>query len=517
MKNLFEKLLSYYNISQEEYEKMQTTDIDNLPNYNVFSNIVDACDFIKEAIKKQKKILIYGDYDCDGIMSTSIMKNVFKKVNYDVGFYIPSREEDGYGLNIKNIDLFNKLGYKIIITVDNGITLVNEIDYASKLGIDVIVLDHHMIQEKMPNAKFIIHPSLSTIGEYNISAGEVCFYFSWAFLGYIDKYLITLASISTISDMMPLKSYNRLLVKLGIKYLNEYKYDSIYDLIDKKYEIISEDNFGLEIAPKINSIGRMINDNTRFNIVKYFTSNDDLNKKRLVWINHNNCLRKVKIKEISDGIEIDNNKSSIVITINKNEGLAGLIANHLLNKYNKPVVVFSTTNENELLKGSARSKPGFNIVDSFDNLKHLIIQYGGHDCAGGLTINRNDLNEFSRLFEEYAKNHSFLELEKGKIEILLSELNISDYNIYRSFGPFGEGFEKPTFTLKDFNVSSFYESKDGKHLFSSPTSTSKIVYFNYNKKIKNRKKVDLIGELTRNTFKNQIYIQFLVKEFCEKN
>ena len=202
MKTLFERLLDYYSLTKDEYDKSLKESEKDLPNFSVFPQINEVVDFFKECIAKNTKMIVYGDYDCDGIMSTSIIVTLFKKVNYQIGYYIPSREDDGYGLTIDNINKFHALGYKVILCVDNGISLFKEVEYASSLGIDIIIFDHHTIQEKVPNAKFILHPSLSNIGEYNISAGAVSFYFSWAFLGYIDRYLLSLASISTISDMM---------------------------------------------------------------------------------------------------------------------------------------------------------------------------------------------------------------------------------------------------------------------------------------------------------------------------
>lgn len=496
---------------------MQMEDETSLPNFSVFPKINEVVTYFKKAISDNKKIIIYGDYDCDGIMSTSIMMNLLTSDDYKPGFYIPSRENDGYGLTKENIDKFHELNYDIILCVDNGITLVEQIEYANSLGMEVVVFDHHTIQEQLPKAKYILHPSLSKIGEYNISAGEVCFYFSWAYLGYIDKYLLSLASISTISDMMPLLSYNRVMVKVGLNYINEEKFSSIYNLIDKKYETISEDNIALEIAPKINSIGRLLNDNTRFNIVKYFLKDDGQNDARLRWINQVNIKRKELISEYSSKVEIDENADAIVTIIDKNEGIAGLIANSLLNKYNKPVVVFAYCQDKDVIKGSVRSKNGFNVVKALQSLSELIVTFGGHECAGGLTIKTSNFLKFQNAFNDLAKVYEFKDEAKEELPLYLSDLNLSDYNIYRSFAPFGEGHNRPNFLLSNFPVNSFTPSKDDKHLFSAPSLNSKIVYFNYDKNIKNAHFIDILGDLTRNTFAGHTYIQFLVREYREKN
>ena len=511
MKAFFERLLEYFNLSEEEYLKWQNLNEDDLPHFSVFPHILDIVEYFKNAIIAKKKILVYGDYDCDGIMSISIITNLFKSQNYTVGYYVPNREIDGYGLTKNNVVKFHELGYDIILCVDNGITLFDEIECANSLGMEVVVFDHHKLQgDKLPNAKYFLHPDLSEIGKYNICAGQVCFYFSWAFLGYIDKYLFTLSMLSTISDMMPLREYNRVFVKVGLKYLNEYKYQNIMDLIDKKFEIINEDNISSEVAPKINAICRMLNDNTRFNIVKYFLEDDGKQEQRLKWINSINAQRKNLVSTYSTEVNIDNSKSSIVLVIDKGEGIAGLIANNLLQKYNKPVVVFSTNDRNSTLKGSARSKNGFDIVESFTYCKDFIITFGGHEFAGGLSIEKDNLSEFIKKFDEFAKNNPFKDEKKENFKISLGEINITNYNLLRNFAPFGEDFPKPTFLIKDLNLATSYTSLDGKHLFMDISNYAKLVYFNFDKEVVNKRGVNLLGTLSRNNFRGIDQIQFIV-------
>ncbi|MBQ9266315.1 MAG: DHH family phosphoesterase [Bacilli bacterium] len=511
MKSFFDRLLEYFQISEEEYNKWQTLNESDLPSFNVFPHIDEIVEYFKKAIKEKKKILVYGDYDCDGIMSISIIVNLFKTQNYNVGYYVPNREFDGYGLTKANIDKFKELNYDIILCVDNGITLFDEIEYANKLGIEVVVFDHHKLQEgKLPNAKYFLHPDLSEIGKYNICAGQVCFYFSWAFLGEIDKYLLTLSMLSTISDMMPLRDYNRTFVKVGLKYLNEYKYENIMNLIDKKFEIINEDNIGSEVAPKINAICRMLNDNTRFSIVKYFIRDEENQEQRLKWINATNAKRKELVQSYSTEVKVEDDKNSIVLVIDKGEGIAGLIANNLLQKYNKPVVVFSTNEHNSILKGSARSKTGFDIVESFNYCKDLLVTYGGHECAGGLSLDKSNLDEFINKFDEFAKNHPFISEKRNNFKISLGEINITNYNLLRNFAPFGEDFPKPIFLLKDLNLATCYTSLDGKHLFMDISSYAKLVYFNFDKNVVAKRSANLLGTLSRNSFRGIDQIQFVV-------
>ena len=272
MKTFLNKLLEYYGITEADFDLLINED-DNLPSFLNFNKIDEASLYLKDKIKNNAKILIYGDYDCDGIMATSIMYLTLEKLGIKPGFYIPFREKDGYGLTIENIDRFHQLNYDLIILVDNGITLTNEIDYLNKLGMEALIIDHHTPKDILPNAKYIIHPSVSNFGDINMSAGAVSFYFSEALLGYTDPYLLSLASISILSDAMPMIDYNKKLVKKGLVYINEYKFPNLCLLLEKN-ENINEIDLSMNLVPKINAIGRLINDNNLFNIVKYFITKD---------------------------------------------------------------------------------------------------------------------------------------------------------------------------------------------------------------------------------------------------
>ena len=251
------KLLNYFNINDEQYKEL-TKPIEKiiLPSYNNFNDMKKATETIKNAMANNDKIVIYGDYDCDGIMSTSIMVKCFNMLNYHIGYYIPSRYIDGYGLNAKRVQDFYDKGYKLIITVDNGIAQFEAIQKAYDLGMKVIVTDHHERQEILPDVEAILHPIISNYGNVVCCGAYVAFMLASSLLNKYDEYLLSLASIATISDMMPLVSYNRDIVRLGIYYMNKNNYYSIRLLSEES--IIDENVIGLKMAPKINAIGRMM-------------------------------------------------------------------------------------------------------------------------------------------------------------------------------------------------------------------------------------------------------------------
>ena len=233
-----------------------------------------AVSFILKAISEKKKIAIYGDYDVDGICSVSILYRTFNLLNYEVGYYVPNRYKDGYGLSIDIVRQMKNKGYNLIICVDNGIKAFEAIDEAKKLGIKIIVLDHHQKDEKFPDFDLLLHPQYSNFSEYNMCAASICYYLSKALLAREDEKCLALAGIATVGDVMPMISQNKLIVHKAISYLNKYKYKAI-DLLNSDNKRYDENLIGMQIVPKLNSIGRMCNDTSINKLVKYLVTEND--------------------------------------------------------------------------------------------------------------------------------------------------------------------------------------------------------------------------------------------------
>lgn len=514
MINLFlEKLLDFYNLDYKSLQEENEQNLEDLPNKEVFHEGKIIASYLKEAILSNKKILIYGDYDCDGIMSTSILMLTLSSSTYKPGYYIPSREFDGYGLTKENVDRFYKLGYEIIICVDNGITLNEVIDYANSLKMTIIILDHHKIGQSLPKAKYIMHPEIDNFGEYNISAGEVSFYFSLFYLNRFDEYLFTLCALSTLSDSMPLLSYNRVIVKEALKIINKNHYDAISLLLKDASGDIKEDDLQMQVIPKINAICRILNDNSRFNIVKFFISKDKNTLTKLaIWINSINDKRKELVNSINTD-ELDNSKNAIVYINKENEGIGGLIANKLLNKFNKVTFVLSKNElNNNIYKGSVRSKAGFNVVKFLENNSSLLLAYGGHENAGGFSIEKGKTNEFKNNIFKATKDVVF-QNEKDYIEIDIKELNLNNYKIYEMFAPFGEGRIKPKFRINHLNVNEISNFIYNKHILYRLNQEASILIFNFDQEILNASFIDVIGYISLNTFKNVNSVQLIVDAF----
>ncbi len=514
MEDLLNRLLKYYNLTYEDYLKIKDDNID----YSFLSFLLSNKDFlktkevIKETIKNNEKIIIYGDYDCDGIMATSIIYNLIKKEdNYKCGFYIPFREKDGYGITKENIDMFLSLNYRLFILVDNGITLKDNIEYIISKGAKVIVIDHHeIIKEKESFPTSLIHwEKIEEINE-NISAGGLAFLFSYVYLnGKLDEYLLSLGAISIISDLMPLSSFfNHKIVKLALKAINKNKFNEICLLINK-YQDINEEDISLYLVPKVNSVGRIIKDNSLFNVVRYFLIDKAKNiNLYLNYINSVNDNRKELLADFENiEIKIDDSLPYLLLILNIEEGISGLLANRFLEKVNKPTFILIKT-KNNTYKGSVRSKFGFNIVSFLKDNSDIFIAFGGHEFAGGFELKLEKLDILKERLLNYSLKHSFIKEEKKYVEFKLNEINKNSYDLMSYFAPFGKDFPKPLLKINDISTLSLKFSKDTTHIITRISFDSSLIYFNYPSEMLNKNRINLFGYLAINKFNGHISYQF---------
>ena len=514
MEELLIRLLKYYNLTYEDYLKIKDESID----YSFLSFLLSNKDFlkskeiIKESIKNNEKIIIYGDYDCDGIMSTSIIYNLIKKEDdYKCGFYIPFREKDGYGITKENIDMFLSLDYKLFILVDNGITLKENVDYIISKGAKVIIIDHHeIIKEKEANPTSLIHWNKIDEIKENISAGALSFLFSYVYLnGNVDEYLLSLGGISLISDLMPLSSlFNHKIVKLALKAINKNKFNEICLLINK-FNDINEEDISSYLVPKVNSVGRIIKDNSLFNVVRYFLINKTKNiNVYLDYINSVNDKRKQLLTDFENvEMNIDDTLPYLLLILDIEEGISGLLANRFLEKYSKPTFILIKT-KNNTYKGSARSRIGFNIVSFLKENSDIFLAFGGHEFAGGFELKLENLNKLKERLLTYSSQNKFKKEEKKSIEFKLNEINKNSFDLILSFAPFGKDFPKPLLKIEDISTLSLKFSKDKNHIITKISFDSSLIYFNYPSEMLNKNKINLFGYLSLNKFNGHISYQF---------
>ena len=511
-KSLLERLLDYYQLNYEDYLKItSSTSLASFSNGHQFNEIDKAVSLVKEAIQDKSKIVVYGDYDADGVMGTSILVKMFQYLDVAVDYYIPNRYLDGYGLNMKHAQEYIDAKYDLVITVDNGITAFEPISLLRKNGVKVLILDHHQTQDTVPEANAICHPIYSHFGNTSSSGAFTAFMFSIALLERVDKYLSILASISLISDMMPLLEYNRDLLR---SVFNIYKHGEFLaiDLLGDNEEF-NEQLIGMKIAPRINSIGRLCEDETINDIVKYFISDDkDFILSYYSHILEMNDARKSLSKEEIDESTISPNDKAIVIQGNYKEGIIGLVANSLMNKYQLPTVVFTKSSDG-CLKGSARAPEGFDIVEAFNELNDILLASGGHAMAGGCSISEDNYAIFCKRFKEIAENKPLKKVEHKTIDIGMSELNLENYELIHSFSPFGESWPVPLFRLNRIKVDALTYSRDHNHIITSLGAKLKLVYFSYPKEeLEANQFVDFIGVINKKEYKGFVYLEFSVRE-----
>ena len=510
------KVLNYYNLTREDYAEL-TKEVkqEDLLCLADFEHGQKSLECLKKHMENSSKILIYGDYDCDGMMATSILNIAFNKIGYtNIGYCVPNRYTDGYGLNIEKVKQFIEKNYKLIICVDNGISQFEAIKFARENGIEVIICDHHEVKEELPDTPYIIHPAFSNAKTY-CSGGYTSFVLAWGLLGYFDEYIFALAAISIISDLMILQHENRKIVKYALGIFNKRSFVQIDKLAENNH--INENVIGGLISPKINSIGRLI-DNYNVNlVVKYFSSTDKNEINRLhSYIEAVNTQRKSLAANYNfETIEVTEN-NAIIELLDVKEGLIGLFANKILDLYNKPAIVFSKTNEDGVLKGSARSKPGISILELFSAVDDLLLAAGGHECAGGFSIKEENFEEFKNRIVAYCNEKSFKESLGDFIEIGLNDITLENLEILENLSPFGNGFKAPEFKISNFPSKSFGYSYDGNHIITKLSINSSLVCFNYNPEALKGRYVDFVGSFRANYFKNRKNVNFVIKKLITK-
>ena len=421
-----------------------------------------AVDRINEAIENEEKILVYGDYDADGITSTVLLVETLISMGANVSSYIPNRFEEGYGPNKEAFTKIINSGITLIITVDNGIAGVEEVDLANELGCDVIVTDHHKIQDTIPNAYAIIHPEHPE-GNYpfkKLAGVGVAFKLAHALLEIFPDFLLDLVAIGTIADMVSITDENRIFVKQGLELINEDPRIGLKMLlelsgIDTK---IDEQTVGFYIAPKLNSIGRM--DSAKLGL-SFLMAEDPVTARALAeQIEQYNIQRKQVtediVKDVISKIENSEKKQKNVIMVSGeyHEGVLGIVASNIVEKYQKPVFIM---NEKEgVLKGSARSIFDFNIYVAMNKISDLFLAFGGHTLAAGFSFEKSNFEKIEEFlhneFEEFKQNNDLKANKNIDIVTSLEDISYQFINSLDALKPYGMDFEKPTILIENAMV-----------------------------------------------------------------
>ena len=472
----FIKELESYSISKNIAKILNARNITDLPSvkkyfsdeyeegYDPFlmHDMQKAVDRINEAIENEEKILVYGDYDADGITSTVLLVETLISMGANVSSYIPNRFEEGYGPNKEAFTKIIDSGITLIITVDNGIAGVEEVDLAKELGFDVIVTDHHKIQDTIPNAYAIIHPEHPE-GNYpfkKLAGVGVAFKLAHALLEIFPDFLLDIVAIGTIADMVSITDENRIFVKQGLELINEDPRIGLKMLlelsgIDTK---IDEQTVGFYIAPKLNSIGRM--DSAKLGLT-FLMAEEPVTARALAeQIEQYNIQRKQItediVKDVISKIENSEKKQKNVIMVSSeyHEGVLGIVASNIVEKYQKPVFIM---NEKEgILKGSARSIFDFNIYVAMNKISDLFLAFGGHTLAAGFSFEKSNFEKIEEFldneFEEFKQNNDLKANKNIDIVTSLEDISYQFLNSLDALKPYGMDFEKPTVLIENAMV-----------------------------------------------------------------
>lgn len=425
-----------------------------------------AVDRILEAIDREEKVLVYGDYDADGITSTTILYTFLKDQGIDVSYYIPNRLEDGYGLNNEIIKNFKDLGYTLIITVDTGIVAIEEAKYAKEIGMDLIITDHHEMQEEIPDAIAVVDPKRidSKYPFKDICGAFVAYKLMEAVciaIGMPDDYIhsfMPIAAIGTIADVMPLEDENRILVSLGIANMKNCKNYGIKEMIGN--DEITAEGLAFTVVPKLNAAGRLGSDlaaqlltsDNEYDAKRLNLELEKLNEERknLVVKQTNEIIRKIEEEKLYE--------MPIVIVAKEglHEGIVGILAAKVAETYNKSAVVLTNSQEDtNMFKGSGRGKH-INMFEELSKFKKLYSKFGGHEKALGLSIEKENLD---KLVEEVKKLEIVAKDDVVSYDMIMNMKNLS-IPLVKTFDilePFGKENPKPTFLFKDVLVKKIYE------------------------------------------------------------
>ena len=429
---------------------------------------------ILQALDLGEKILIYGDYDVDGITSTVVLKRALEMLGASVGFYLPRRLEEGYGVQKDALKKASQDGYRLIITVDNGIRAFEAADVARELGLDLIVTDHHVPDSSYPNAYAILNPLRKECAypDKNLAAVGVIFklvqaLFQTAGREGVIRHFLKLVAIGTIADVVPLLGENRILVRFGLEGLAHPQNTGLKALLSGA-GVQGEVDFsdvGFKLAPRINAVTRMGGGRE---VVDLFSVDDQASARAIVQeMNVKNSLRQQEerriLSEIEDRLQQDPEafagKFLTVAGHNWHRGVIGIVAARLAERFYRPVLVLSI--EDSFCQGSGRSIPDFNILEALDECRDLFEQYGGHAQAVGCRLGEEfckpgKVEELARRLEKYASEKLLSEnlVPSLRIESFLStqEINLPLYEAVEQLTPFGRGNPVPVFASKNMSV-----------------------------------------------------------------
>ena len=536
LKKVVAQIIANKKLNDEQIKVFLEPTRNNFYDPFLLPDMEKAVQRILKAIENKEKVVIFGDYDVDGITSTTVLKKFLEERGLEVGYHIPNRLKEGYGLNKEAIKQIVEEKWTLMITVDCGISGVEDVDYANELGIDTIVTDHHEPSEKLPNAIAVIDPKITTNKyPFNQLAGVgVVFKLIQAlsikleldekeYLKYLD-----LVCLGTISDIVPLVDENRVIAKLGLKLIETQRNPGLKSLITSSgYKTVNSGTISFGIAPRVNACGRM---GFAEDALKLFLTNNlfeiqELTKKLNEYNRERQETEKTIFEEAFKEIEENNELDNEIIILSKenwHHGVIGIVSSKITENYLKPSILLCE--EDGICKGSGRSVPGLDLHEALCKTSKDLEKYGGHAMAVGISLKKENLEKFKKDINEYIRSLNLGEIQPViDIDMLvtLRDLDIETVKQLKKLEPFGEANRMPIFAIKNLKIDSIRSLSEGKHLklrLKEDNLSIDAIGFNLGELTDLYKigdKVDIVGNLEINSYNGIDSVQMNIKDIIK--
>ncbi len=465
--------------SVEKAEKFLSVSLDDLHSPFLMAGMEEAVERISRAIGKKEKIVVFGDYDVDGISATALLFRFFRTTGVDIACYIPHRIEEGYGLNAEAIRSFAKEKVALVITVDCGVTSVEEVELASKLGIDVIITDHHQVSQTLPSACALLNP----VGPFcrypfkHLAGVGIAFKLISALKTRLEKegvissknvpglkQWLDLVALGTLADMVPLVGENHTLVRLGLEVMTKSRIvglKALMNLGNFGKRPLADSDIGFFLAPRLNAIGRLKSAGLG---VELLTTTDRFRAKEIARLLEEENSKRQRIQDrilnevlprIESEVDLKQDKAIILASEGWHPGIIGIVASKIVERYHLPAILLDITDG--VCKGSARSIPTFHIYNGLNQCRDLLLHFGGHKYAAGLSLKADMVEAFKTRFNKIASEMLSAENTARELKIdsvipldLLSPDMVEDI---QSLGPFGQQNPYPLFLTRDVKFS----------------------------------------------------------------
>ena len=528
------KMLLAKDLTEDKIDEYLNPSIDKLHDPYLLNDMDVLVDRIILAKTRNEKVAIYGDYDVDGITSITLIYTFLRDLGLDIVYYLPDRIEEGYGLNTEALKKLKDEGVSLVITVDCGISAVSEVEYAKSIGLDVCITDHHECSDTLPNAISIVNPKRpdSTYPFNSLAGVGVTFKVLSAIVKRLgldeNEYLkyLDIAAVGTIADIVPLVGENRIITANGLELLAKTKNEGLKALMKvARIEKVDSDNVSFGIAPRINASGRMADATVA---VKMLLAENEMEAYKYAKVLDS---QNTKRQEVEKGIYneaiaqiekegLDKKKTMVIAGEKWHQGVIGIVASKLTEKYLKPVILLAY--DGETAKGSGRIPAGISLYDALSNCSDLLTTFGGHELAAGLTLETKNIEAFIEKFEQVItsmREEDFVRIIDIDTEITKKDVTLNILDDINLLAPFGQKNKKPVFMYKNLKVTSVSTLKEDKHLkfrLSDGDFYVDAVFFgagNRRDEVTLGDKIDVAVNISLNEFQGRKSIQFLMSDF----